>query len=82
MFFQAILHLWEIFNKAFTLVGSGHSSRRRHTTAAPSESSRGIANMHDLTTFSHPSSVLSKEQYNIPYAWNDIQFIIKSSKVI
>ena len=49
-------------NQTFTLVGSGHSSRRRQTTAAPSESSRGIANIQDLTTLSHPSS--AQQQYN------------------
>lgn len=39
-----------------TLVGSGHSSKIKQTKAAPRESSKGIAKIQDLTTFSHPSS--------------------------
>lgn len=50
-------------DQTFTLVGSGHSSRRRQTTAAPSESSRGIANIQDLTTLSHPSSAQQQNHY-------------------
>ena len=50
-------------HQTFTLVGSGHSSRRRQTTAAPSESSRGIANIQDLTTLSHPSSAQQQNHY-------------------
>lgn len=45
-----------------TLVGRGHSSRIRQTNAAPSESSKGIAKIQDLTTFSQPSSATHKEQ--------------------
>ena len=43
-------------SKKQTLVGNGHSSRSKSTTAGPRGSSIGMTRISDLTTFSQPWS--------------------------